>query len=75
MSAILPLHTANPTKLASMEVAANFTAELTNLQTRELEGVSVHTGVHPVFGYAVVISPALGDHMIMLYPFENQRDS
>lgn len=56
-------------KLVNDEDAAFFAAEVTDGEHIELSGVSICLGKHPINGLSIVISPLMGDHLIITNPF------
>lgn len=60
-------------KHATDEQAAVFADEMTEKEHFELQGASVYIGRHPSGVNAVVISPLMGDHLILTYPFAGEN--
>ncbi len=51
------------------EEAAMFSASISDGEVFELAGVTVTIGEHPEQGLSVVVSPSMGSHLIIAYPF------
>lgn len=52
----------------SFENGVLFAHDLDDHQCIEIEGATIHSGIHPIYGNIFIVIPAFGE-AVMLHPF------